>query len=197
MFISRYSRMDTVLKPGSFLSVVYISDGDGQGISPDEAASGIRRDIDAIDGVAVAPEGPGPLRLEGLHVILKHLKLPKRMLLLVTDGRSPGDLDDLVGAGYVNYVNLTADGPLDSEQKESVRLLNDCGCPFMVTATVIPGKTDGSALGKLAGDAAGSRMMILRVPKSEPDGKKFAEKEILSLAASAREAAKDVRIVTV
>ena len=32
MRISRYSRMDTTVRPGSFLSVVYVSEGEGEGL---------------------------------------------------------------------------------------------------------------------------------------------------------------------
>ena len=195
MRISRYSRMDTTVRPGSFLSVVYVSEGEGEGLDAEEIVAQIRADIDAIDGVAVSSEDSDPLSVKGLYKLLKRLKLPGRDLVLVTDGSEYSDLDDLVGAGYVNYVNLEVDGPLDKSQAECVRILDNCGCPYMVTATLIPGRISESALRELASEIPGSRHLILKAGKSPDPARKLDQKELASLASSVRGLAKDVRLV--
>ena len=78
--------MDTTIRPGSFLSVVYVSDGEGDGLDIEEVSSKIRSDIDSIDGVAVTSEETDPLAIKDLFRLLKRLKLPGRDLLLITDG---------------------------------------------------------------------------------------------------------------
>ena len=195
MFISRYTRMDTTIKPGSFLSVVYVSDGDGDGEDIDDVVQKIRADVDSIDGVAVHSGNADPLRIKDLYKLLKRLKLPKRYLLLTTDGRGYGELDDLVGAGYINYVNLMVDGPLDKSQTECVKMLDECGCPYMVTVRMIPGRASGSSLKELASEIKNSKHLMLRVERNQNPAKKFTESELISLAESVKGAAKDVRIV--
>ncbi len=196
MYISRYSRMDTTIKPGSFLSVVYVSEGEGDGLDIEEVSSKIHADIDSIDGVAVSSEDTDPLSVKDLYKLLKRLKLPGRELLLITDGSEYSDLDDLVGAGYVNYVNLKVDGPLDKSQSECIKIMDNCGCPYMVTATLIPGRITESALKELASAIPGSKHLILKVGKSPDPTKKLDQKELASLANSVKGAAKDVRLVT-
>jgi hypothetical protein len=195
MRISRYSRMDTTVRPGSFLSVVYVSEGEGEGLDAEEVVARIRADIDAIDGVAVSSEDSDPLSVKGLYKLLKRLKLPGRDLVLITDGSEYSDLDDLVGAGYVNYVDLEVDGPLDKSQAECVKILDNCGCPYMVTATLIPGRISESALKELASEISGSRHLILKAGKSPDPARKLDQKELASLASSVRGLAKDVRLV--
>ena len=196
MYISRYSRMDTTIRPGSFLSVVYVSDGDGDGLDIEEVSAKIRADIDSIDGVAISSEDVDPLSVKSLYKLLKRLKLPGRDLLLITDGSEYSDLDDLVGAGYVNYVNLKVDGPLDKSQTECVRIMDNCGCPYMVTATLIPGRISESALRELASSIPESRHLVLKVGKSPDPTKRLDQKELASLANSVRGVARDVRLVT-
>ncbi len=196
MYISRYARMDTTIVPGSFLSVVYVSEGEGNGPDIDEVVERIRADIDSIDGVAVSSENSDPLLVKDLFRLLKRLKLPGRDLVLITDGTEYSELDDLVGAGYVNYVNLKVDGPLDKSQTECVKILDNCGCRYMVTATLIPGRISESALKEMAEAIPGSKHLILKVGKSTDPTKKLDQKELASLANSVRGAAKDVRLVT-
>ena len=193
MIVSGYSRIDTTLRPGSFLSVVYVSEGDGGNGYEEEIYAKIRADIDSIDGVAVASESGDPLSVPGLHRLLRKLKMPNRDLMLITSGSDYSVLDDLVGAGYVNYVDLIADGPLDKSQQECVRILDNCGCPYMVTVEMIPGRISESALRELAGSIEGSKHLILRAGKTAD--RRFREKELISLADSVRGAARDVRLI--
>ena len=193
MIVSGYSRIDTTLRPGSFLSVVYVSEGDGDNGYEEEISAKIRADIDSIDGVAVASESGDPLSVPGLHRLLRKLKMPNRDLMLITSGSDYSVLDDLVGAGYVNYVDLIADGPLDKSQQECVRILDNCGCPYMVTVEMIPGRISESALRELAGSIEGSKHLILRAGKTAD--RRFREKELISLADSVRGAARDVRLI--
>ncbi len=193
MIVSGYSRIDTTLRPGSFLSVVYVSEEEGDGAYADEISARIHADIDAIDGVAVASKSGDPLSMPGIHRILRKLKMPNRDLMLITSGGDYSVLDDLVGAGYVNYVDLIADGPLDKSQQECIKILDNCGCPYMVTVEMIPGRISESALRELAGSISGSKHLILRAGKTAD--RKFGEKELASLANSVKGAAKDVRLI--
>ncbi len=52
MYVSRFSRIDTVTWPGKYLSVVRLCDDDGSGeYSTVEVANTIRGDKDSIDAV--------------------------------------------------------------------------------------------------------------------------------------------------
>ncbi|MBR4505073.1 MAG: hypothetical protein IKP20_08955 [Candidatus Methanomethylophilaceae archaeon] len=193
MIVSGYSRIDTSLRPGSFLSVVYVSKEDGDSEYADEVSANIRADIDSIDGVAVASKYGDPLLIPGLHKLLRKLKMPNRDLMLITSGSDYSVLDDLVGAGYVNYVDLVVDGPLDKSQQECIKILDNCGCPYMVTVEMIPGRISESALKELAGSIDGSKHLILKAGKTAE--RKFGEKELISLANSVKGAARDVRLI--
>ena len=193
MIVSGYSRIDTSLRPGSFLSVVYVSKEDGDSECADEVSANIRADIDSIDGVAVASKYGDPLLIPGLHKLLRKLKMPNRDLMLITSGSDYSVLDDLVGAGYVNYVDLVVDGPLDKSQQECIKILDNCGCPYMVTVEMIPGRISESALKELAGSIDGSKHLILKAGKTAE--RKFGEKELISLANSVKGAARDVRLI--
>jgi hypothetical protein len=193
MIVSGYSRIDTSLRPGSFLSVVYVSKEDGDSEYADEVSANIRADIDSIDGVAVASKYGDPLLIPGLHKLLRKLKMPNRDLMLITSGSDYSVLDDLVGAGYVNYVDLVVNGPLDKSQQECIKILDNCGCPYMVTVEMIPGRISESALKELAGSIDGSKHLILKAGKTAE--RKFGEKELISLANSVKGAARDVRLI--
>ena len=193
MIVSGYSRIDTSLRPGSFLSVVYVSKEDGDSEYADEVSANVRADIDSIDGVAVASKYGDPLLIPGLHKLLRKLKMPNRDLMLITSGSDYSVLDDLVGAGYVNYVDLVVDGPLDKSQQECIKILDNCGCPYMVTVEMIPGRISESALKELAGSIDGSKHLILKAGKTAE--RKFGEKELISLANSVKGAARDVRLI--
>ncbi|MBO4568728.1 MAG: hypothetical protein J5674_01915, partial [Candidatus Methanomethylophilaceae archaeon] len=59
--------MDTTIRPGSYLSVVQVSRGEGRGQDLEEVAAKLRADIDVIDGVAVRSDGSDPLSIPGLY----------------------------------------------------------------------------------------------------------------------------------
>lgn len=51
MYISKFSRIDTVIWPGKYLSVVRLCDDEGSGFNVAEVANTIRNDKDSIDAV--------------------------------------------------------------------------------------------------------------------------------------------------
>lgn len=167
-----------------------------------QIADTIREDRDSLDGVAIASENTDPLNLDDLYTIIKNVKQPNLDMVLVTEGRGFRNLDDLVGAGYINYVIFIMDSTPDKEQRDCIRLLTDAGCPYMIELTLIPGRVSEQSMMDMVEAIHSCRRLVL-LPfdptkcknPTVADKKPFSKKEMMTLAAIAKNAAVDVIMV--
>jgi len=131
VYVSSFSRIDTVTVPDVFMSVVRVSDGDGE-YDAGAIASSLESDKDSIDYLAVTSDSD-PLCFPELYRLIKTIRPKGIKVMIVTDGREPSVLDDLIGAGYAHAIDLKVGKELTDAQKECVRIAEDNGCQLIVT----------------------------------------------------------------
>ena len=194
MFISDFRRTDTASYPGFLITAVEVSEGTGEGVSEIEASNPIYADRDSIDGVLFRGRGKDILEFEGIHRFIKEL-VPKRMISAVeTDGKHPAILDDLIGAGYVNDVVFVFDLYPVKTQLESLDIARNGDCRFFVTLILDPARLTLEDAQDLMNAVRGSTQVQLRRPTVENDKKRYRKNDLMALAKSMREVARDVKI---
>ncbi len=193
MHITKFSRIDTVLWPGKYLSVVRLAEGDGPGENLAEVANTIRGDRDSIDGVVLIPEGGDIESVPGAHRIMKELRPPTVRLIIVTSGSDPDALDDLVGARYVDCLAFRFEGVPDETQLRSMEVarrqdIGFCACPVLDRT-----RMTSDDVVKIADMSAGHVGFILLIP-SNPD-RCFKKKDLNALSKSLKGHARNVRVL--
>lgn len=192
MFISDYRRADTVSVQGMILSTVQVSPGEGDGFGPAEVANTLSADRDSIDGILFRGSGSDALEIDGIHRLMREV-IPSRMrTILETEGRYPSRLDDLVGAGYVGTVSFILRSSPSHEQVRSLDLARNGDCDFHVTLFLSPEGFTAEEAKRLTDMLRGAVRITLRRP--EGTGKRYRKNELMPLARSLRDAARDVKV---
>lgn len=163
MRISDFSRIDTVTVPDKFMSVIKISSGE----APDreDIRTTLEQDKDSLDYLGVASD-TDPLDHPDLYKAIKSVRPRGLKVLIITDGRDPAVLDDLVGAGYVHAMDLLIGKELTPEQAECISIMQDNGCRFAVT--IKASEHDDATLATIASACKGCSMFIIRLEKDRP-----------------------------
>jgi len=184
---ARLVAMDSLLCPPMFISVAYISDEEDDG-SVEAAASKLLADRDSLDAVAFSSDGADLLGMPGAYRSMKALKPAKLKSMIVTEGRDRAALDDLMGAGYADMAMIRIRGRISEEQRATLGFLEDYGYWYGVTAEMVPGVTDESAMKDMARASEGCKKFLIRAVDPARNGmagvKPFEEKEVRSLVRS-------------
>lgn len=194
MFISDFRRIDTTSFPGVFLSTVEISPGEGYGYNEAEVANIVHSDRESIDGVMFRGKGADILDFEGVHKLIRTIRPSHTMVMIETRGERTEVLDDLVGAGYINMVGFILDKNIDKNQKASMKLVRESGCPFGVKMILSPEGLTMADAQDMKEDIAGAGIVTLNRPEQMPGKKRYKKNELVSLAKSLKESAKDVKV---
>lgn len=109
----------------------------------------LRENRDFLDAVVVS--GGEPTLHPGLHSILKMIKALGLKVKLDSNGTRPEVLDDLIGAGLVDFISMDVKAPLDhrydqlcgvpgqaDKVKESIKIIIDSGVDHEFRTTVVP-----------------------------------------------------------
>jgi len=184
---ARLVAMDSLLCPPMFISVAYIDGGEDDG-SIEAAASKLLADRESLDAVAFSSDGADLLEMPGAYRAMKALKPAKLKSMIVTEGRDKVALDDLMGAGYADMAMVRIRGRISDEQRSTLEFLEDYGYWYGVTAEMVPGITDESAMREIADASAGCKKFLMRAVDPVKNGmagvKPFEEKEVRSLVKS-------------
>ena len=164
MIISGFTRIDTVTVPDWYMSVVRVS-SEGEGLDPAEIRETLEKDKDSIDYVAISSDDD-PLAFKDLYGTIKGFKPRGMKVLLITDGRDPAILDDLVGAGYVHAADLLVGESLTEEQLECIGILTYNGCKYTITVDAASHTED--SVSSIAAKADGCSMFIFRQDRKKP-----------------------------
>jgi hypothetical protein len=169
------------------MSVIHISDGPEADIEDIQAK--LRSDKGSIDYLGITSD-TDPLAHPDLYRIIKSVRPKWLKVLIVTDGRDPDVLDDLIGAEYVHAADLHIGRTMTDDQRRCISLLMDGGCRFAVTVNA--GEHDSGSLVSVANGCKGCSMFILKQDKSKP----LTRSEMSTLADIARGCTWNVRTIT-
>lgn len=194
MFISNYRRTDTVSYPGFLLSAVEVSDGTGDGVSEVEVSNTIYEDRDSIDGVLLRGHGSDVLEIDGVHRLIRNLVPKHTRVILETNGKHPDVLDDLIGAGYTRDISFVFDQYPVKTQLDSLEVARSGDCGFAVTLILDPSRMTLEDAHDLVYSARDAVQIQLRRPAVEADKKRYRKNDMMALAKSFREVARDVKI---
>ena len=193
MHITRFSRIDTVSWPGEYLSVVRLSDGEGDGENIAEIANIIRGDKDSIDAVVLVPEGGDIESIPGIHRIIREFRPPTTHLIVVTSGSDPRALDDLIGAGYVDRVAFRFGEVPDSTRQRSIEVALRQGVRVSVCPVLDRTRMTSEDVLRIADMSAGHSEFVLLTP-SDPN-RCFKKKDLNALVKSLKGHARNVRVL--
>lgn len=124
---------------------------DAQGhMTEDDVISRIR-ECDYADGVIIT--GGEPLVHADLYLLLRRIKKETgKLVRLETNGSYPDRLDDVIGAGLVDFVSMSIKAPLKQDEyamnayalvdieeiERSIRIVMDSGVDYEFRTTVVP-----------------------------------------------------------
>ena len=115
----------------------------------DEILDYIERNSDFLDGVVIS--GGEPTLNKDLPGLIKRLRKLGMKIKIDTNGTRPDMLDDLIGAGMVDFVAMDVKAPLDgrysavtgveadvSDIRRSIRIIMESGVDYEFRTTVVP-----------------------------------------------------------
>ena len=184
MLISRFDRIDTVTVPDKFMSVITVGEGDFE--ERPDLKEKLEADKDSLDYLAVKAE-TDPLDHPDLYKIIKAERPKGLKVLIVTDGRDPAILDDLIGAGYAHAIDLLVGRSLTEKQAECMRIATDNGCRYAVTVKAKDHNED--TLSEISGSCKGCSMFIISQDKKDP----VSKSDMSKLATAAKKATWNVK----
>ncbi len=133
----------------------------------------LRENRDFLDGVVVS--GGEPTLHHDLHSMLKSIKALGLKVKLDSNGTRPEVLDDLIGAGLVDFVAMDIKAPLDrrydqlcgvegqaEKVKTSVKLVIDSGVDHEFRTTVVPIMVKEDDIEDIARSLRGARRYTLQ-----------------------------------
>lgn len=192
MHISGFTRINTQIRPGAELAVIHLDDGDDDGISCGSIRTTVSEIKDSISGIAVDSCGSDPLLYSNLYVLLKEISVPHVNLMLMTQGSDPANLDDVVGAGYVNFLDLEINSPISESQMRCIDVMRDNGCHYMVTIAVSKGSFDADSLHRTVMQMRDARHVVIR---NSRDKNALSQKELMELTKPLKGLVRDLKIV--
>ena len=145
------------------MSVIHVSEGADSDI--DNIISILESDKGSIDYLGVASDSD-PLAFPDLYKMIKQVKPRGLKVMIITDGRDPGNLDDLIGAGYAHTLDLLIGREITDDQRRCISILNDNGLKYAVTVNAW--EHDKDSISAIAKECDGCCMFIFRQDKSKP-----------------------------
>lgn len=193
MYISSFSRINTVLYPEQYLSEIHIHGGDGDGVNTAEVTNTIRSDRASLDGVLLVRDDGDPEMIPGIHHLMKEICPSKLPLILMTTGSDPASLDDLIGSGYVSHVLFRFTDRPTYEQKECVRMMARTDATFSIGAVLDPNRLSSEDVVEIAGISEDCRGFMLMMPREPLPC--FKKRDVNALSKALKRHAKGVRVV--
>ena len=193
MHVAKFVRTNTTLCPGWCVSVLYIDDGDGPSHSLVEIANSLRSDVDSLDGVVITSMTTDPLKLDGIHKLIMSVKPPRLRCILMTAAEYPDRLDDIVGAGYVDIVDVHISELMTPDQMKSLDIIRKLNYDFFVTVDMMPGVIGVDQIRDIAEQSRGCLKFVMRPfdPQKNRDPtrigiKPYRKKELESLISAVK-----------
>ena len=192
MNVSGFSRINTRIRPGSELATITVSESMEQMLSPETIGAELESIRHSVDGVAIIGDGCDPLSDPGLFRIIKSIGAKGMEILIVSDGRNPSNLDDLVGAGYVDFLVLVAGPALTDTQLGCIDVMRDNNKGYMLSLEVSKDSFDVDAISSTCKKTRDSRHTVIRNGKGTDA---VSNKDLQSLTKSLKGLVRDLKIV--
>ncbi len=185
--IVKFSRIDTITRPGLYLSSIRVSGDEGPGEDVSNVADILDSDRDSIDGILIrTDDGSGPESIPGIHRLIKEIRPTRVPILVITPGNNASALDDLMGANYVNHVILRLDDVPTAEQSATISSVLDNGATFSVWLS--PKVIDNDVVCSIAEKTVGHEEFVILVPNS------VKKKDLNAMTACLKGKARNVRV---
>lgn len=198
MIIKRFVRTDSTTLPGRCISVLELSPGDSGGENRASVMNTLRGDAASLDGIAISSDDWEHIEGGDVSDLLTSIKPLRVRCILISSGRDPDRIDDVMGSGYVESLCLELKDTMGDEQIRCVRVMDRYGYDYTVRIDVTPGVTDVESLKKVAELCRGCSMFIIR--PLQPDGsekgiKPFRKKDLGSMLEAVRGIVRNPRMV--
>ena len=190
VLIHRFIGINSLIRPGHELAEIQI--GDEGDVSIESIRARLEPVCHTMDGVAISSVDSDPLSYPDLFRLLKEVRMPGLEMTLVSKGTSPSNLDDLVGAGYIAFLNLILDSPIDADQCICLDVMRDNGRQFMVSITLRKGMFDEESLASTCRMFKDARHVVIRNGKGKDA---LSQKEMVSMTKPLKGLVKDLRII--
>jgi hypothetical protein len=188
--IRRFIGINSLIRPGHELAELQI--GDDGDVSTESVRARLESVSRTMDGMAVSSMDSDPLSYPDLFKLLKEIRVPGLEITLISQGSSPSNLDDLVGAGYVAFLNLVLDSPISDDQCECLDVMRDNGRQFMVSITLGKGVFDEDSLASTCRMFKDAKHVVIRNGKGKDA---LTQKEMVSMTKPLKGLVKDLRII--
>lgn len=192
MRIAGFTRISTQIRPGAELAVVHLDDGDGDSMTADELRGIISSIRESISGIAVDSFGSDPLSYPDLYMLLKDIAVKDVDVMLSTRGSDHTNLDDLVGAGYIDSINLLLNAPIDDSQLKCIQVMRDNGNRYMATITVAKGVFNPESISGTVRCMYDSRHVVIRNSRGSDA---LGRKDMTELTKPLKGMVKDLRVI--
>ena len=185
MKVAEFVKTTTLEWEGMISSVIVISE---QGDEIETATGYLAERKGMIDGVIIdSVESSSPKELISL---LKDLRSSGLRIRIVTDGKAPDVLDDLIGACYVDSVMVRLDGGIDANMERTLSLLSDYGIDCEYRTVLNSRNVTKEDIVMYAKAIKGARRYVLIQSKKDP----FKKKDALEAAEAAKRYVKNAVI---
>jgi hypothetical protein len=188
--IRRFIGINSLIRPGHELAELQI--GDDGDVSTESVRARLESVSRTMDGMAVSSMDSDPLSYPDLFKLLKEIRVPGLEITLISQGSSPSNLDDLVGAGYVAFLNLVLDSPISDDQCKCLDVMRDNGRQFMISITLGKGVFDEDSLASTCRMFKDAKHVVIRNGKGKDA---LTQKEMVSMTKPLKGLVKDLRII--
>ncbi|MDD4244744.1 MAG: anaerobic ribonucleoside-triphosphate reductase activating protein [Candidatus Methanomethylophilaceae archaeon] len=189
-----------------------LNPGEAEDIPLDGIMEYIKRNSDFLDGVVIS--GGEPTLNKDLPDLIKKLRKLGMDIKIDTNGTMPDVLDDLIGAGMVDFIAMDIKAPLDgryssvtdvpvdvSDIRKSIRIIMDSGVDYEFRTTVVPVLIKPEGMEDIFKEIRGAKRYRLHQfrPKNCLDENltvldPYPESVLMDMAEKAKAYVKDVRI---
>lgn len=189
-----------------------LNPGEAEDIPLDGILEYIERNSDFLDGVVIS--GGEPTVNKDLPDLIKKLRKLGMKIKIDTNGTGPEILDDLIGAGMIDFVAMDVKAPLDeryssvtdvpvnvSDIRRSIRIIMESGVDYEFRTTVVPVLIKPEDVKDILEEIRGAKRYRLHQfrPKNCLDENltaldPYPESVLMDMAETAKRYVRDVRI---
>ncbi len=191
MKISKFIKTTTIDWEGRISSIVELSD-DGD-IEMNDVIEYIASREGTIDSVIIA--GDEPVHYREIVSLIKEFRSHKLKIKVITDGKCPDSLDDLIGACYVDAVRMninTSDLTDEMRRTISIILENEVEQDFRTVVDFKSVRLDD--IMKMSSEIKSAKHYTIVLPRKLPDDVHKAD--VARFIEFAKRSVKDVKAIT-